>query len=124
MAPSLIESIGLHATNTQWGNLIQKHNSLCHKIEMWKGVQVLSMSVVQSLVQGGHEDQKNAEDITLWLPLQLWNKLCDQHLQNDEWELWYAQAHGALEELRQCLQIYCSLLMFKHEWMCGQGVNT
>ncbi|KAG2144236.1 hypothetical protein DEU56DRAFT_937900 [Suillus clintonianus] len=121
---SLIKSMGLHSTDTQRGNLVRQRNSLRRKIEMWKGVQVLYMPAVRSLVQGGREDQKNAEDITLWLPSQLRNKPCDQRLQNDEWELRYAQAHDALEELRQCLRIHCSLLTFKREWMRGQGANT
>ncbi|KAG2103746.1 uncharacterized protein F5147DRAFT_746673 [Suillus discolor] len=34
------------------------------------------------------------------------------------------QAHDALEELRQCLRIHCSLLTFKREWVRGQGANT
>ncbi|KAG2357826.1 hypothetical protein BDR07DRAFT_1379859 [Suillus spraguei] len=41
-----------------------------------------------------------------------------------EWELWFAQAHNALEELRQCLRVHCSLLNFKREWIRGQGANT
>ncbi|KAG1720353.1 uncharacterized protein EDB91DRAFT_1240417 [Suillus paluster] len=121
---SLIDSIGPHATDIQQGSLIRKRNSLRHKIETWRGVQVLYMPAVQSLIQRGHEDHKNAEDLTLWLPSRLRNKPCDQHLQNDEWELRYAQAHDALEELCQCLRIHFSLLTFKHEWMHGQGANT
>ncbi|KAG1781389.1 hypothetical protein EV702DRAFT_1177583 [Suillus placidus] len=121
---SLIDSIGPHATDIQRGSLIWKPNSLRHKIETWRGVQVLYMPAVQSLIQGGHEDHKNAKDLTLWLPSQLLNKPCDQCLQNDEWELQYAQAHNALEELCQCLRIHCSLLTFKREWLCGQGANT
>lgn len=116
--------MGFHATDTQRGVLIRKRNSLWRKIETWRGVQILYMPAVRSLVQGGREDQKNAEDVTLWLPSQLRNKPCDQRLQNDEWELRYAQAHDALEELRQCLRLHCSLLTFKREWMRGQGANT
>ncbi|KAG2108394.1 uncharacterized protein F5147DRAFT_745721 [Suillus discolor] len=122
---SLIESTGPHATDTQRGALIRKRNSLLCKIKTWQGVQVLYMPAVQTrLLFPQCKDQKTAEYIKLWLPSQLQNKPCDQHLQNDEWELWYAQAHDTLEELRQCLWIHCSLLTFKHEWMCGQGANT
>ncbi|KAG2028626.1 hypothetical protein BDR03DRAFT_818726, partial [Suillus americanus] len=46
------------------------------------------------------------------------------HLQHIEWELRFAQAHDALEELRQCLRVHCSLLNFKREWIRGQGANT
>ncbi|KAG1812886.1 uncharacterized protein BJ212DRAFT_1448064 [Suillus subaureus] len=41
-----------------------------------------------------------------------------------EWDLWYAQAHNALEELQQCLCVHCSMLTFKQEWVHGQGSNT
>ncbi|KAG1724893.1 uncharacterized protein EDB91DRAFT_1087320 [Suillus paluster] len=97
---SLIDSTGPHATDIQWGSLIRKRNSLRHKIETWSGVQV------QSLIQRGREDHKNAEDLTLWLPSQLWNKPCDQHLQNDEWEL--QSAWTALKSL--------SMLLKKKDW--------
>ncbi|KAG2051169.1 hypothetical protein BDR06DRAFT_983690 [Suillus hirtellus] len=117
---SLVESMGVHITDTQWGSIVRMQNSLHCKIETWGRVQVLYMPAV---LQGGCDDQHNAEDIILWLPSQMKNKPCDQHLQNNEWELHYAQAHDVLEELRQCLRIHCSLLTFKREWIHGQGAN-
>ncbi|KAG1817378.1 hypothetical protein EV424DRAFT_1472894 [Suillus variegatus] len=101
-------------------HIVQMRNSLCRKIETWGRVQILYMPAV---LQGGRDDQHNAEDIIPLLPSWMKNKPCDQCLQNNEWELHYAQAYDALEELRQCL-IHCSLLTFKCEWVRGQGANT
>ncbi|KAG1789918.1 hypothetical protein EV424DRAFT_1549952 [Suillus variegatus] len=118
---SLVESMGMHVTDTQRGSIVRMRNSLRRKIETWARVQVLYMPAV---LQGGRDDQHNAEDIVLSLPSWMKNKPCDLHLQNIEWELRYAQAYDALEELRQCLRIHCSLLTFKREWIRGQGANT
>ncbi|KAG1888680.1 hypothetical protein F4604DRAFT_1877221 [Suillus subluteus] len=120
------ESMGQHATDTQKGNLMQMWNSLHCRIDMWCRAQVLYIPAVQSLIDhaAACESHENTECMQLWLPSQLKTKPCDLRLQDNKWELRYAQAYDALEELWQCLQIHCSLLTFKREWMCGQGVNT
>ncbi|KAG2743074.1 hypothetical protein P692DRAFT_20747410, partial [Suillus brevipes Sb2] len=117
---SLVESIGMHVTDTQCGSIVRMCNSLHQKIETWSRVQILYMPAV---LQGRHNDQHNAEDIILLLPSQMKNKPCDQCLQNNKWELRLAQVYDALEELRQCLPIHCSPFTFKCEWVCGQGAN-
>ncbi|KAG1785081.1 uncharacterized protein HD556DRAFT_1314530 [Suillus plorans] len=120
-----VESLGLHVTDTQKANIVRLRNSLYRKINTWRCAQVLYLPVVQDLInQAACNVQENAEYMKLWLPSQLRGKPCDTCLQNDEWELRYAQAYDALEEIRQCLRIHCSLLMFKREWICGQGSNT
>ncbi|KAG2743901.1 hypothetical protein P692DRAFT_20878551 [Suillus brevipes Sb2] len=105
---NIADLMGQHATDTQKGSLTQMQNSLHCLID-------------QAAAREGHE---NAECMHLWLPSQLKTKPCDPHLRDDEWELRYTQAHDALEELRQCLRIHCSLLTFKREWVRGQGANT
>ncbi|KAG1783145.1 hypothetical protein EV702DRAFT_1040889 [Suillus placidus] len=112
---NIAELMGLHATDTQKGSLMQMWNSLRRRIDMWQCAQVLYLPVIQGLInQTARKDHENAECI----------KLCDLCLQDNKWELCYAQTHDALEELRQCLHIHYSLLTFKREWMCGQGANT
>ncbi|KAG1740076.1 hypothetical protein EDD22DRAFT_982245 [Suillus occidentalis] len=123
---NITESMGQHTTNRQKGSLMQMRNSLRCRIDMWRRTQVLYLLAVQGLIDQAatHEGHENAECIYLWLPSQLGTKPYDPHLQDNEWELCYAQAHDALEELWQCLQIHCSLLTFKREWVHGQGANT
>lgn len=117
--------MGLHATDTQKGSLVRMRNSLRRRIDLWRRAQVLYLPAVQALIdQAACEGYENAECIKLWLPSQLKARPCDPRLRNDEWELRYAQAHDALEELRQCLRIHCSLLTFKREWIRGQGAST
>ncbi|KAG2105070.1 uncharacterized protein F5147DRAFT_746489 [Suillus discolor] len=62
---------------------------------------------------------QHATDMQKGSLMRMRNSLCHRI---DIWRC--AQAHDALEELRQCLRIHCSLLTFKREWMRGQGANT
>jgi hypothetical protein len=120
-----VESLGLHATDIQKASIVRMRNSLRRKIETWRRAQVLYLPTVQIIInQAARNTQENTECMKLWLPSQLRDRPCDPCLQTDEWELRYAQAHDALEEIRQCLRIHCSLLSFKQEWIRGQGVNT
>ncbi|KIK35562.1 hypothetical protein CY34DRAFT_16941 [Suillus luteus UH-Slu-Lm8-n1] len=123
---NIAELMGQHATNTQKGSLTQMRNSLCRRIDMWRRTQVLYLLAIQGLIDqaAAREGHENAECIHLWLPSELKTKPCNPRLQEDKWELRYTQAHNALEELRQCLRIHCSLLTFKREWVRGQGANT
>ncbi|KAG1772260.1 hypothetical protein EV702DRAFT_1181338 [Suillus placidus] len=100
-----MESLGLHATDTQKSSIVQMQNSLRHKIDTWRHAQIFYLPSVQSIInRAAREVQENAECMKLWLPSQLRDKPCDPRLQNDEWELRYAQAHDALEKIRQCLE--------------------
>lgn len=123
---NIADLMGQHATDTQKGSLTQMQNSLHCRINMWRRTQVLYLLAVQGLIDqaAAREGHENAECMHLWLPSQLKTKPCDPRLRDDEWELRYTQAHDALEELRQCLRIHCSLLTFKREWVRGQGANT
>ena len=51
---------------------------------------------------------------------------CNPHLQNlkIEWDLWYAQANDALNEVRCSIQLYAHLTMFKTTNIKGQKANT
>jgi hypothetical protein len=121
----IVNEMGIHATDRQKLNILRMRMSLHRKIESWRRTQLLYVPSVQVLVTAAESNvSENAEVMELWLPSSLQNKACDPHLQNIEWELRHAQAHDALEELRQCLRIHCSLLTFKREWIRGQGANT
>ncbi|KAG2127505.1 hypothetical protein DEU56DRAFT_872776 [Suillus clintonianus] len=119
------DNLGVHATDTQKLSVLRTRISLRRKIDSWRQTQLLYVPSVQVLVTASAtSDLDNAELIKLWLPSALNGNACDPHLQHIEWELRFAQAHDALEELRQCLRVHCSLLNFKREWIRGQGANT
>jgi hypothetical protein len=87
--------------------------------------QVLYMPIVQSILSTTSSSTVElAEDLKLWLPSAIKDRPCHAHLRLYEWEIRLAQAHDALQELRQCLRIRSSLLMYKKEWVRGQGANT
>ncbi|KAG1747266.1 uncharacterized protein EDB91DRAFT_1235984 [Suillus paluster] len=118
-----------HVTDTQRGKLQCQRNVLHRKIESWRTAQALYMPIVQSILSTSTSTSSTsviecAEDSKLWLPLAIKNRPCPTHLRLYEWELHLAQAHNALQELRQCLRICSSLLTYKKVWVCGQGANT
>ncbi|KAG0691527.1 hypothetical protein DFH29DRAFT_1010861 [Suillus ampliporus] len=45
-----VESLGLHATDTQKSSIVQMRNSLRHKIDTWRRAQVLYLPAVQSII--------------------------------------------------------------------------
>jgi hypothetical protein len=95
---------------------------------MWRKAQVLYMPIINVMLSEAEPSRtpEKAEDAHLFLPsaLQVGARTCDQRLRHNEWELRLAQAHDAVEELRQCLRIRSSLLTYKKEWVRGQGANT
>ncbi|KAG1866770.1 hypothetical protein F4604DRAFT_1928071 [Suillus subluteus] len=124
-----MKGLGNHIMDTQKGNLLHQRNGLNRKIESWQMMQVLYMPVVHGMLSTSispyfNSGIENAEDLRLLLPSAIRNHPCHDHLQLYEWELHLAQAHDALEELRQCLWICSSLLTYKKDWVRGQGANT
>ncbi|KAG0696153.1 hypothetical protein DFH29DRAFT_984710 [Suillus ampliporus] len=108
-----IRKQGLHATDTQMGAVQRLRNALQRKIDTWKRIQTLYTPAVQ-LLESRVESPSNStsdmikpEDSQLWLPSALCSKpiLCNARLLATKWELRYAQAGDALEEIRQCLRL-------------------
>jgi len=66
------------------------------------------------------------EDSQLWLPSALCSKPipCNARLLETEWELRYAQAGDALEEIRQYLRLQDYMYTFKRDWLRSQSANT
>ncbi|KAG2353921.1 hypothetical protein BDR07DRAFT_1454304 [Suillus spraguei] len=121
--------LGNHITDTQKGNLQHQRNVLHRKIESWWTTQALYMPVVHGILStstspSSHSGIDNVEDLNLLLPSAISNRPCHDCLQVYKWELRLVQAHDTLEELQQCLQIHSLLLMYKKDWVCGQGANT
>ncbi|KAG1904044.1 uncharacterized protein F5891DRAFT_1126943 [Suillus fuscotomentosus] len=103
ISPSVLIASGI---DLEEEHLTQMRNSLRRRIDMWRRTQVLYLPAVQGLIDqaAAREGHENAECIHLWLPSELKTKPTNGNCAT-------AQAHDALEELRQ-------------EWVRGQGANT
>ncbi|KAG2342079.1 hypothetical protein BDR05DRAFT_976730 [Suillus weaverae] len=122
VSPSVLIASGM---DLEEEHVLRTRLSLRRKIESWRQTQLLYVPSVHVLVAASATSGlDNAELMKLWLPSALNSNTCDSHLQHTEWELRFAQAHDALEELRQSFRVHCSLLTFKREWIRGQGANT
>ncbi|KAH7917830.1 hypothetical protein BV22DRAFT_1108497 [Leucogyrophana mollusca] len=111
-------NLGQHATDDQ-------------KQKAWTKVQSLYVPGVVALRERSSgnlsttKDAEKPEDYPLWLPSQIQRKvLCTPHLEDIEWQLRFAQAHDALNELRQSLRSRSYMLRFKDRFLRGQGANT
>jgi hypothetical protein len=106
-------------------------NSLQRKIDAWKQFQALYTPAVQFLeaaIQSPPHvtsDMITPENTKLWLPSALYShRTVDTRLLSIEWELRYAQAGDALEEIRQALRLRGYMYSFKRDWIRGQSANT
>ncbi|KAG1788775.1 uncharacterized protein HD556DRAFT_1433970 [Suillus plorans] len=150
MIPNPLETKAI--TITQAGAQLRLAKLEAHKLEHGVDVSLHPEVSPSVLIVSGldlEEEQRHLKSLvksmgvhimdTQWGSLvRMWNLLCHKietwghvqvlympaHLQNNEWELRYAQAHDALEELRQCLHIHCSLLTFKCTNMRAQNALT
>ncbi|KAG2030871.1 hypothetical protein BDR03DRAFT_936546 [Suillus americanus] len=122
VSPSVLIASGM---DLEEEHVLCTQMSLHQKIDSWRQTQLLYIPSVHLLITASATSGlDNAELTKLWLPSALNTNACDPHLQHIQWELRFTQAHDALEELRQCLHVHCSLLNFKREWIRGQGANT
>ncbi|KAH7919505.1 hypothetical protein BV22DRAFT_1108049 [Leucogyrophana mollusca] len=111
------KTLGMHATDHQKARVQQLSNSLQRKIDVWTSIQVLYMPAVSLLraaaaakVKEGDEPEKT-EEIRLWLPSAVGRAVpCDRRLQDNEWQLRFAQAGDALNDVRRYVRLESYLL--------------
>ncbi|KAH7906050.1 hypothetical protein BJ138DRAFT_1138106 [Hygrophoropsis aurantiaca] len=123
-----LAELGPHSTDIQKTKVQQSLNILQRKIDLWITVQILYMPVVAvhrakaaSISTAKVEPQK----YKLWLPSELnQTDTCDVRLRENEWLLRHAQAHDALNQIRQHLRVRYHLYAFKRRNVKGQGPNT
>jgi hypothetical protein len=121
-----ILALGPHATDTQLAKVQERKNTLTRKIDSWCAVQVryipgLATLRTDSPETGEHEPHK----FPLWLPSTIGNRIsCDPHFYVLEWELRYAQANDALQELRRYLQLRSHLYKHKDRFAFGVQAHT
>ncbi|EDR12084.1 uncharacterized protein LACBIDRAFT_324502 [Laccaria bicolor S238N-H82] len=126
-----LRALGLHASDTQKTKLQTRSNVLYRKIQAWIDIQYLyipHLRVIRACASS-HPDgrEERPEAIKLWLPSAIahdLDNLCDMRLLNIEWQLREAQAHDALDELRESLRVCSYLYIDKDRFQFGQYMNT
>ena len=97
--------LGIHATDMQKGNIMAHRNALQRRIDSWMQVQLLYMPSVATLRTKSCSNDEDGmanrpEKIKLMLPSELSTSTpCNPCLQKIEWDLQYAQANDALNEV-------------------------
>ncbi|KAG1720806.1 hypothetical protein EDB19DRAFT_1898410 [Suillus lakei] len=126
-----ISALGQHVTDTQKTKIFNQSNALQHRLDNWAQVQALYMPAVARIC--ATEDACHSEGTAvlkpekfkLWLPSQLDPHLsCDQKLCECEWEPRYAQAHDALNDVRQHICLFTHLNTFRTANVWGQHAST
>ncbi|KAG2108722.1 uncharacterized protein F5147DRAFT_745699 [Suillus discolor] len=122
-------NLSLHPTDKQKETLTHHTNTLQRKIDTWARVQELYMPIVPTLCSSATnpaaQDALKPQDFPLYLPSALDNALeCDQQLCEYEWEMHYAQALDALNEVRSHLHLRSHMYKFKEKNLRGQAAST
>jgi hypothetical protein len=124
-------ALGIHATDLQLAKIRERSNAMRRKIKSWWAIQQLYMpgAVVlrnradRALPDGAAEIK--VEDLTLWLPSTVGRKsVIDRNIQSYEFQLREAQAHEALDEIRDNLRLRAHLFGFKNKFDRGVRQNT
>jgi hypothetical protein len=125
------KSLGLHSTDIQQSTITQCSNALLAKMKSWFSIQqlyCLTASLACARAMAARPDDSPMEtthSIRLFLPSMLGTSLpCDPTLQQYEWQLRYAQAHGALDVIWSRLRLQSALHKHKDQFVRGQKANT
>ncbi|KIK33966.1 hypothetical protein CY34DRAFT_98770, partial [Suillus luteus UH-Slu-Lm8-n1] len=123
------KSSSQNPTDNQKAKLQMRSNALQRKLDAWVQVQVLYMPAVAPLrirIQRDSSPQDELpEDFILFLPSQLNPTTpCDLSLCQIEWQLRYAQADDALNDVRQNVRLHAHLNTFKTLHIRGQRAST
>ncbi|KIJ08628.1 hypothetical protein PAXINDRAFT_164450 [Paxillus involutus ATCC 200175] len=132
-----------HATDHQLGKIQQYSNMLRWHIDAWQEVQLLYMPFVvrlcannDSSAEGVAKDSDHtimnavhaaisASSTKLWLPSDIGSQdRCDKLLCEHEWDLHYAQAEEALNDIQHFLHLRTHLYKFKDNNIQDQMENT
>jgi hypothetical protein len=123
--------VSIHATDHAQEQLQRRINTLRTKINAWYSVQQLYMPTVSTIRV--RMEQRAPEGSALPHPyamrLLLLSALnaaarCDPRLQDYKYQLRFAQANDALDEVRDCLRLRSHLFYFKDHFTCGICYNT
>ncbi|KAG1855838.1 hypothetical protein C8R48DRAFT_749263 [Suillus tomentosus] len=127
---SSLANVSLHDTDNQKATTQTQIASLQRRLDAWARIQELYMPVVcqlrhQSSEASGRPQELKPEDFNLWLPSQLpAGTPVDQTLTGHEWELRYAQALDALNEVHSHLRLQSHMYKYKDKNVLGQAGST
>ncbi|KAG2107820.1 hypothetical protein DEU56DRAFT_920537 [Suillus clintonianus] len=127
---SSLANVSLHDTDNQKAITQTQIASLQRRLDAWARIQELYMPVVcqlrhRSSEASGRPQELKPEDFNLWLPSQLpAGTPVDLTLAGHEWELRYAQALDALNEVRSHLRLRSHMYKYKDKNVRGQAGST
>ncbi|KAG1721861.1 uncharacterized protein EDB91DRAFT_1210239 [Suillus paluster] len=127
---SKLADVSLHDTDKQKATLQTQITSLQRWLDAWVRVQELYMPVVCQLRHQSSEasvrmEELKPQDFKLWLPSQLpIDTPTDQRLAGHEWDLHYAQALDALNDIRSHLRLRSHMYKYKDKNIRGQVGST
>ncbi|KAG2028236.1 hypothetical protein BDR03DRAFT_1020076, partial [Suillus americanus] len=127
---SKFADVSLHDTDKQKATLQTQITSLQRRLEAWARIQELYMPAVCQLRHQSSEaiervEELKPQDFELWLPSQLPTETpTDQKLAGYEWDLRYAQALDALDDVRSHLRLRSHIYMYKDKNIRGQAGST
>lgn len=126
-------TLGLHATDNQGTKIQVRTNTLRRKIIAWIDIQHIyvptlriSRARAEANLPPGQQEEP-AHSIALFLPSSISPRsriACDIRLSQIEWDLRFAQANNALDELRDALRLRSYLFIDKDRFQRGQRQNT
>ncbi|KAG1721611.1 hypothetical protein EDB19DRAFT_1646367 [Suillus lakei] len=125
-----LADVSLHDTDKQKATIQTQVTSLQQCLDAWAHIQELYMPVVCQLRHQSSEASRKSqelkpEDFNLWLPSHLpANTPVDHKLAGHKWELCYAQALNALNEVCGHLRLRSHMYMYKDKNVCGQVGST
>ncbi|KAG1897430.1 uncharacterized protein F5891DRAFT_1129906 [Suillus fuscotomentosus] len=126
-----IANVSLHPTDKQRVTITNRTNMLQRRIDSWTRIQELYMPIVSALRLSADSNASTTEAVLkpqhcpLYFPSAIDAPLhCDQRLLEQEWELWHAQAHDALNEICSHLRLRSHMYKFKDKNLCGQAAST
>ncbi|KAG1740920.1 hypothetical protein EDB19DRAFT_1895244 [Suillus lakei] len=127
---SKLADVSLHDTDKQKATLQTQITSLQRQLNAWACVQELYMPVVCQLHHQSSEtsvrmEELKPQDFELWLPSQLPIDMpTDKRLARHEWDLCYAQALDALNDVCSYLHLQSHMYKYKDKNIHGQVGST
>jgi hypothetical protein len=123
--------LGPHSTNLQHAKVMERSNALHRRIDAWHNVQRLyipGVSVILARLEEAAPPGVLAEpphEMRLFLPSEIDGEVpCSSKLMEYEWQLRFAQAHDALDELRNNLRLRSHVWKEKRRKAHGVAANT
>ncbi|KAF8960091.1 hypothetical protein BDZ97DRAFT_1922493 [Flammula alnicola] len=124
-----VAELGPHSTSLQRAKILERSNSLCHRIDAWVDIQHLYIPGLAVL--HAQEDRQGGgtppavQDLELFLPSHIVGTVaCDERFLRYEFDLRISQADTTLDEIRSSLLLRSHMYKSKDRLVRGQCQNT